>query len=312
VGGSATIQHSIIRGNSLHEGFGNGGFLSGGGLLVSSGATVTIVASTFSGNSAGDLEDDWIGFGGAIRNSSDSSIWMKNSAVVENTAIPFGSGAGIYNEGRMVIETSTIGENSAGTLGGGLFNGGVLSMRSVTVAHNEVLGFTLFGPQAGQPSYPFGCDVFARELCISSGGGIWNERLATVRIANTVLANNTKVQREDGSTVASDCKGHVFSDGRNALSSDSECILDREGDTSWFGEDLTNLDVRLGALQENGKPGKAHMPPLANSPLIDQGGRVVDRCTPRDQIGNRRNDGDANGQIRCDIGAIEFVPQPLP
>jgi hypothetical protein len=49
---------------------------------------------------------------------------------------------------------------------------------------------------------------------------------------------------------------------------------------------------------------------LADSPLIDAGGRIGTDCTPRNQIGQHRVEGDHchdAGRI-CDVGAIEFQP----
>jgi len=307
VDGTATIRHSIIRGNFLGAGFGNGGSLIGGGLYVG-GAKVTIVDSTFSANEAGYPEDDWLGFGGAIFNRG--TVWMKNSSLVENTAIPYGFGGAIDNQGSMQIENTTIGANSAGTIGGAVFNGGSLTLRGVTIARNEVWGAVLRSGEGTQSSFPPGCSVATPELCIVGGGGIWNEPGATVQTANSVLASNTGPISHGGPTF-SDCHGTLISKGRNAIGSDAECVLDRQGDTSWYAEDLTNLDVKLGALQDDGRAGKAVVPLLANSPVIDQGGRVWDRCTPLDQLGHYRSDGDADGRLRCDIGAVEFIaPSP--
>jgi hypothetical protein len=296
--GRASIRHSIIRGNSLRGGVGNEGLLMGGGLLIS-GATVSVVDSTFSANSAGELIDDWIGFGAAIHNTG-GTVWMKNSSVVENTVVPVGSGAGIFNDSVMTIENSTIAGNSAGTLGGGIFNSGTLTLRGVTIARNEVLSGVLLGPAVGQPSYPPGCDVLARELCFTRGGGIWNEPGGRVILRTTALSENTKGEGEE-----SDCSGTLISKGRNAISSDTDCIIQHAHSAQ--GADLVNLDLRLGELVDNAQPGDAYVPLLADSPLIDAGGRVSEDCTRRDQIGNARTDGNGDGNIRCDIGAIEFT-----
>jgi len=58
--------------------------------------------------------------------------------------------------------------------------------------------------------------------------------------------------------------------------------------------------------------GNTHYPPLADSPLIDAGGSIGPTCSPTDQIGQRRVEGDADhdGASVCDVGAIEFRPPP--
>jgi hypothetical protein len=75
--------------------------------------------------------------------------------------------------------------------------------------------------------------------------------------------------------------------------------------------DLVNLDLELGEFQDDGVAGNAHYPLLADSPLIDAGGSIGLFCTPLDQIGQRRVEGDADhdGATNiCDIGAIEYQP----
>ena len=299
IGGSAIVLRSIVRGNSLKGGRSNYGTVAGGGLLARD-AAVWIVGSTFSANSAYEPIDEYLGLGGGMF-TSGGMLWMKDSSVVENRAGPVGSGAGIYNGGRMTIVNSTVGSNAAGTLGGGLFNAGSLEVRSSTVARNSVAGGHFFG--AGNVVYPPGCRVGPspqQQLCISLGGGLWNEATATARIANTVIAENTKP-----GALSADCGGMVVSNGRNALGADADCVLQpANGSTP---PDLKNLAVGLGALLENGEPGFAHFPLLAGSPLIDAGGAVWDRCTLFDQIDHVRTDGNSDGRIRCDIGAIEFT-----
>jgi len=49
---------------------------------------------------------------------------------------------------------------------------------------------------------------------------------------------------------------------------------------------------------------------LADSPLIDAGGRIGTDYTPRDQTGQHQVEGDQHhdaGRI-CDVGAIEYLP----
>jgi hypothetical protein len=50
---------------------------------------------------------------------------------------------------------------------------------------------------------------------------------------------------------------------------------------------------------------------LGESPLIDAGGKISVSCTPFDQIGQRRVDGDYDRKRECDIGAIEYQLAPL-
>jgi hypothetical protein len=90
----------------------------------------------------------------------------------------------------------------------------------------------------------------------------------------------------------------LFSLGHNAIGDTTDCMIDSTAN-------LLNLNVRLGAFDDNGDPGDAHYPPLANSPLIDAGGK---EGTDGDQFGDPRQDGNGNGRVSCDIGAVELQP----
>ncbi len=303
-GGSASISHSIIRGNGigpgiLHDGTFYG--LFGGGIYVS-GGELRIDSSTISGNSAGlvglleqqNQGASWgiYGLGGGIFNAG--SALLTNSVVMDNAALDFGGGAGIYNTGGMKIENSTITQNTAGSVGGGIFNAHDLLLQGVTLTDNSALG-NAFGPFLPPPdtnSYPPGCGVVGA-TCVVGGNGLHSDPGANTQVATSVLANNN----------SSDCTGVVISDGHNALGTDSGCTwkksLSLNGHSSY---DQVNVNPMLGALQDNGVAGNAHYPPLPGSPLIDAGGAIGKYCTPFDQLGHKRVAG------RCDVGAIEFRP----
>jgi hypothetical protein len=80
------------------------------------------------------------------------------------------------------------------------------------------------------------------------------------------------------------------------LADDDSCGFTAPGD-------LVVADAMLGPLQDNGGPTETH-DLLAGSPAIDAGS--VD-CPPpaTDQRGAARPQGAA-----CDIGAVEYVPEP--
>jgi hypothetical protein len=306
-GGSASISHSIIRGNSLAIGFiGDGSFfgLTGGGIFVSSGE-LTVDSSTISGNSAGlvgALQQSFgiFGLGGGIYNGG--SALLTNSVVMDNSVLDFGGGAGIYNAGGMKIENSTIAANVAGSVGAGIFNTHNLLLQGVTLTENSVVGNILFPlfPPPDTESYPPGCGV-AGSTCDVGGNGLHSDPGANTQVATSVLANNN----------GSDCFGVVISDGRNALGTNSGCTwtksLSLTGHSTY---DQINVDPMLGALQDDGVAGNAHYSPLPGSPLIDAGGAIGTYCTPLDQLGHRRVAGAGNPDAWsiCDVGAIELQP----
>jgi len=311
LGGSASISHSIIRGNSLYVGVYNQSTylgLLGGGIFVSSGE-LTVDSSTISGNLAGiddPKEQSYggiYGLGGGLYNGG--SALVTNSAVVDNAVLFSGGGGGIYNAGGMKIENSTIATNVAGTLGGGIFNTQNLRMQGVTLTQNSVAGGVYLGypPFQGYGSYPPSCDaatpIYTPPSCYAGDNGLHSDPGANTQVATSVLANNN----------GSDCGGVVISDGHNALGTGSGCTWQKSASLGGHGSyDQINVDPLLGALQDNGTPGNAHYPLLAGSPLIDAGGPIGTYCTPLDQIGDRRvrADADHGGTWICDIGAIEY------
>jgi hypothetical protein len=56
---------------------------------------------------------------------------------------------------------------------------------------------------------------------------------------------------------------------------------------------------------DDGTPGNGHIPLIEGSQSIDGGDTAS--CTPADQLGHPRADGDGNGDVVCDIGAVEFA-----
>jgi hypothetical protein len=301
VGGIAMIRDSIISNNSTFVIEGGEGTLSGGGIYVT-GGMLSVVDTSIGGNTAGYFDCcGWEGFGAGIFNSG-GKVRLSSSAVTENVALREGAGGGILNSGEMILENTTVGGNSAGTLGGGIMNSGTLTLQGVTVVRNEVRGSFMI-PLNG-PAYPPGCDIAEggyNEFCFSGGGGIWNDPSATIRVATSVVATNSGF----------DCHGVLISEGHNAIGDDSGCTLQASRTLHHRPtDDQVNLDPRIGDLQDDGDAGNAHYPLLADSPLIDAGGRMGRDCTPRDQIGQHRVEGDQYrdaGRI-CDVGAIEFQP----
>lgn len=296
VGGTVTLRHSIVSSNFTFVGRGEIGQTIGGGIYVGENGTLIVDSSTIAGNTVTQPDDpDFGGSGGGISNAG--TVWMTDSAVTENFGTNYGYGGGILNGGRMTLESTTVSGNSAGTQGGGIFNGGQLTLRGVTVARNEVRGDTVI-----LRGIPAGCEIETPELCISRGGGIWNQPGATVRISDTALVDNVNINtRVDGGT---DCEGVVISEGFNAIGTTANCTVQPAAHSGLH--DVLNVDARIGEVEDNGEPGEAHVPLLAGSPLIDAGGKVDRNCTRRDQLGHRRADGNGDGIIRCDIGAIEF------
>jgi hypothetical protein len=305
-GGSASISHSMILGNSVIPGaIFDGSFfgLIGGGIFVASGE-MTIDSSTISGNAAGiagALEQSYSvwGLGGGIYNAG--SLLLTNSAVINNSVVDYGGGAGIYNADGMKIENSTVALNVAGSVGGGIFNAHDLILQGVTLTENNALGNVaeaLYDGQLPIPAYPPGCG-YGGSNCDLGGSGLHSDPGANTQVATSVLANNN----------GSDCSGVVVSDGRNALGTNSGCTWTKspslQGHSTY---DQINIDPLLGTFSDDGVAGNAHYPLLPGSPAIDAGGAVGTYCTLLDQLGHRRvaASGNPDAWSICDLGAIEY------
>ena len=241
--GTLTINNSTISGNSAS---------ANGGGICQTGGTLTINNSTISGNSASVNGGGICQTGGTlmINNSTIGSTFLGNSAD--------GSGGGIYNGGTLTISNATIYGNRAINGGGGIDNLGAALINNSTISKNSA----------------------------HVGGGI--DGPATLQ--NSIVASNSS---------GGNCSGTIVSNGYN-LSSDHTCNFNKIGD-------LNNTDPLLGPLQNNGGPTQTRAL-LPGSPAIDAGNPTG--CTDghghllkTDQRGQPRPDKEDTGG--CDMGAYE-------
>lgn len=133
-------------------------------------------------------------------------------------------------------------------------------------------------------------------MSAGNGGGIYGN----VTLLNTIVAGNT-----DNSTGTKhpDCSGTITSRGYNLIQSTTGCTI-----TGIMTGNITGVSANLGALANNGGPTLTHLP-NTGSPVIDAGTNVG--CAGNDQRGyNRPAEGNADGNARCDIGAVEVGGQP--
>jgi hypothetical protein len=239
-----------------------------GGAVYFSG---TITNCTFLDNSAAE-------FGGAIGGGGGT---ISGCSFIENSATGFGwsSGGAIWNEFTQGINNSTFFGNSASYFGGGIFNGGALTLTSCTVAGNTAL----------------------------DGGGVFNDDSrnseildnpppGTTVLADTIVAGNHAPNDADifGTVTA------------------NYCLIQDPGGVRFAplsGNNILKQDPLLSPLGDCGGPTQT-MPLLPGSPAIDAGGSAVafDPATnawllTTDQRGLSRV---VNGTI--DIGAVEFSP----
>jgi hypothetical protein len=138
-----------------------------------------------------------------------------------------------------------------------------------------------------------------------TGGGVFSDS-GTFTFQNTIIAGNHETEFIGGLgqwvPVFGDCAGTLTSNGNNLL---------RVLNCTVNGSGLTVADPLLGSLQNNGGATPTHAL-LTGSPAIDAGSSSGCRDSLgtlllTDQRGATRHfDGNNDGAVRCDIGAVEF------
>jgi uncharacterized repeat protein (TIGR01451 family) len=266
--GPATLNNSTVSGNT------------GSGISNYNG-TATLNNSTVSGNTGGGI-------------SNGGTLTLNNSTVCDNTTN--GSGGGIYNYGTLTLNNSTISANTANVLydrsgGGGIYNAGPLTLNNSTVSGNTA-NTSSYDTCGGGGIYnnsnlTLNNSTVSGNMANSYGGGIQNSHI--VILQNSILDENTAGN-------APNCRGGIGSAGYNLVGNTSGC------DFSPTTGDLTDVDPKLGPLQNNGGSTPTHAL-LPGSPAIDAGNPAgcrdhLNNLLTTDQRGKPRLD-------HCDIGAYE-------
>jgi hypothetical protein len=268
--GALTIADSAVMDN-----------FDGVGGIFNEGA-LKIRGSRIEGNSGGD------GIGGGIVNSS-GTMEIRTSTVSRNRAE---AGGGIISDGVASITDSVIADNAEFDpfYSPGIVNNGAMTITNTTIAGNSGLGTG--GGILNQGSLQIHDSTITDNDAFVDGGGINN--LGTVELQNTIVARNSK-----GFGQGPDCFGPITSLGNNLIGDSTDCSI------TLLASDKTG-DPGLGSFQDDGTPGNGHVPLLETSQAIDAGD--PSSCTAADQLGHARADGDGNGTVICDIGAVEFIP----
>jgi predicted outer membrane repeat protein len=277
--GMLTLTNTTVSGNTATQ---YGGGISNSGVL-------TLTNSTVSGNTAAYYDYYTYlltGWGGGVYNFGTATI--TNSTVSGNTAYEYGGGISTYN-GTLNLTNSTVSGNTARG-GGGIFITGIVG--TLTLTNSTVSGNTAWrggGIMGGR----YG-DLTLTNSTVSGntagfeGGGIFGWELM-VTPTNTIVADNS-------APTGANCESPPVNSLGYNLTDDTSCGFTATGD-------LVVPDAMLGPLQDNGGPTETH-DLLDGSPAIDAGSVS---CPPpdTDQRGVARPQGTG-----CDIGAVEFVPEP--
>jgi hypothetical protein len=273
---SSTISSNTATGAAGPSSGATGGNAYGAGIysygLSDPSAKVSIARSTIAGNvSTGGAGNGAAAGGAAVGGGLSLDLDPASSAVVTNATIA----------GNRAISGAGTGSFSA--LGGGvLARSGPLSVKSTTIADNEV-------------------DAAAGGFT-SGGGGIAalndpSGSFGTVRVSSTLLARNLR----DGTVSSTSAcavlaSGVITSGGFNVF--DTGCTATGASDQS--GTPAAPLSVGLGTLQANGGPAPT-MALSPGSPALDHASAKT--CPATDERGVSRPQGPG-----CDVGAFELVP----
>ena len=244
-------------------------------------------------------------------NNSDREVTLSGITITGgNTA----SGGGIFSREDLTIADTTITDNTASGLGGGIFaRQGDLTILRSTISNNEgarggglATRVVLTGDTLIRDS------TFSGNLATSRGGAIENYA-GFVSIENSTITNNSATNSTPGvftfggnssyigTTIGSsiiagnngtDINGsNTASAGYNAIGSGASGPFTQPGDQ--FG-----VDPMLAPLADNGGPTMTHLPLPNSSPVINAGDPAVAGGT--DQRGESRV---VDGVV--DIGAVE-------
>jgi len=239
------------------------------------------------------------GGGGGIFVEPGGTLVVESSTIRDNTASgTFGGGAGVLNFGFAEIDDSTISGNqsiggSSSDNGGGLENVGVASLTNVTISGNSAgRGGGVFQGASSDTLTLRNVTIAGNKARIAAGG-LQDMAPATTHtnLINTIVAGNT-------SPASGDCDGTVNSLGHNLLQDTAGCTI--AGDPTG---NILGVNPHLLPLGDNGGPTWT-MALKHTSAAVDAGSAAA--CPATDQRGVARpQDGDGDGTFVCDIGAFE-------
>lgn len=235
------------------------------------------------------LHDNFGEYGGAIGIQWEGNVTVRGSTFTNNWSFGSGGAIGVF-EGSLAVVDCTFNQNSAGIDGGyggaiGCARGRVTTITNSTFSdnHADIVGGALFFASCGTPVLDGLTITGNRATTDGSGVYVWG---STVHLSHSIVDDEC----------AFTSGGGLASQGHNLESGNTCGLVPALGD-------LIDVDPLLGPLEDNGGPTATHLP-ARSSPAIDAGASICGLAT--DQRGFPRPvDGDGDGTVACDIGAVE-------
>jgi hypothetical protein len=266
----------------------------GGGIgLVISFATVTIVNSTISGNTASQ--------GGGVSSVYSAHLNLTNDTVANNFAL-YGGGLGLANFGQLQITGCTISGNRAGV--GNPYEGGGLLINSGNLYNATISNSSFVGNAAHR-----GGGIHVQEPTIGSAG--------TLQVRSTTITGNSATYGGgglytnyagvafDNSIVSGNYGGDVYA-GYHPATTAYSAIGTPTGFPPGPGDLPIGANLHLSPLADWGGPTQT-VKLLPGSPAADAGDPALGGAGQTDQRGVARPQG-----AGVDIGAFEALPGPDP
>jgi CSLREA domain-containing protein len=248
------------------------------------------------------------GTGGGVFNAAGAQLYLYDTVVrynVTGTDDIAGFGGGLFNWGRSRIDRSYFGHNDAGDGEGSAISnraGGSLALLNSTLSGNghdgsdaALANGTTVEPRESLPK----ANVSNATIAANNGGGLLNTGRLTMR--NTIVGGN---YTQDGNDRYYDAGRNCRNEGDGKIN-EHYSLLGADGNcTSAYVSDNRHFFLtELEPLRYLGGPSPVHAP-RPGSMAIDGGDPTL--CPDRDQRDARRPaDGDLDGSLLCDIGAME-------
>ena len=323
--GTGTDNSGVIiinSGTSVLEGLViTGGYaLDGGGIYIASGANVSLVSSSISGNRAGDPFTG--GYGGGILNDGtlaltnseisnnfssyvggglfeDGSTTITDSTFSDNVAVDDGGGIAATTDSILMISNSRFFDNRAGDDGGAISNYGELTGTNISVFNNSadddgggighfshtgsliLINATLSGNYSGE-----------------DGGGLDNEGDATL-INSTISGNYAGYEG-----------GGIYTDGGARTTIQNTIIAGNEGGI--IGDDVSGAPLGILSLDGTNILGTTPIgfdasPPDISGTIILGQGNTFTLANIFAGVTTNTNTGVAGGMLSDNGGSIETI-----